>query len=234
MAGVPEVSAFRRVLTLGTPRSLGVALPLQNLSPWTVEWSSTWPLCKTPGELRQKRVNVQQACRDSETKTDVAQPSMHPGSDPSRPSSIADVRWWIRGFSVLRNSQALAHYKVLAGALPQHNGQKHDHSVVQKSLFFHHPDVCDRWSTAGDPIGMRGRLGRVRFGFRVRALCIPAADSLAPFAKRFGRFRCCSCCGVLVSTAAQLARRSRHGDPVFVIWAQALLILRRLIYFLSV
>jgi hypothetical protein len=38
----------------------------------------------------------------------------------------------------------------------------------------------------------------------------------------------------LVSTAAQLARWSRHGDPVFVIWAQALLILRRLIYFLSV
>jgi hypothetical protein len=26
VAGVPEVSAFRRVLTLGTPRSLGVAL----------------------------------------------------------------------------------------------------------------------------------------------------------------------------------------------------------------
>ncbi|CAK9236363.1 unnamed protein product [Sphagnum troendelagicum] len=35
---------------------------------------------------------MQQRAGDSETKTDVAKPSMFPGSDPSRPSSIADVR----------------------------------------------------------------------------------------------------------------------------------------------
>lgn len=96
MAGVPEVSAFRRVLTLGTARSLGVALPLQNLSPWTVEWSSTWPLCKdarrAPPKESECAAGMQQRAGDSETKTDVAQPSMYPGSDPSRPSSIADVR----------------------------------------------------------------------------------------------------------------------------------------------
>ncbi|CAM6073397.1 unnamed protein product [Sphagnum tenellum] len=36
---------------------------------------------------------MQQRAGDSETKTDVAKPSMFPGSDPSRPSSIADVRF---------------------------------------------------------------------------------------------------------------------------------------------
>lgn len=155
---------------------------------------------------------------------------MYPGSDPSRPSFIADVRWWIRGFSVLRNSLALAHYKGLAGALPQHNGQKLCHSAVQKSLFFHHLTFAIDHRRLVIRLGcVDGWAASVFLSESVRSASLRQIHSLV-LRSVFVRFRC-SCCGVLVSTAAQLARRSRYGDPAFVIWAQALLILCRLICF---
>ncbi|CAK9882065.1 unnamed protein product [Sphagnum jensenii] len=122
---------------------------------------------------------MQQRAGDSETKTDVAQPSMYPGSDPSRPSSIADFRK--ASFSI-----------TLTFAID-------DRRLVIRL------GCVDGWAAS------------VLVSESVRSASLrDAADSLARFAKRFVRFRC-PCCGVLVSKAAQLARRSRHGDPVFVI-----------------